>query len=212
MFSYVTSHIAYIYRHHPLKTVISDLQHPVFKIPFPEITICNKNRLNWQRYAEAKEKFLLPRFRTPQHEEVFMETLNAYDTFQFGKFDNFKNLSNFYPPILLRDLNYINFTLVVELMAWRCYEILSDCFWMNRPYNCCDIFAARKSQQGLCLSFNSIETAQGILKKKLDRYYPWHTYGMGPENGLKVRVHIHEESHSPLGQDTKGVMVRCCGQ
>ncbi|XP_073821637.1 pickpocket protein 19-like [Musca autumnalis] len=207
IFSYVSWHIVYINTYHPLKTVISDLQCPVFKIPFPEITLCNKNRLNWERYPEAKEKFLLPTHRTPQHEQVFMEVLNAYDTLQFVKFDNFKNLSTLYPPILLWDLNYINFTLVVELMAWRCHEILSECSWANRSYDCCEIFSARKSQQGLCLAFNSIETKEGMEKMKTDEFYPWRSLGMGPLNSLKVKIFLRENSHSPLSWDTKGVML-----
>ncbi|XP_061397178.1 pickpocket protein 19-like [Musca vetustissima] len=207
IFTFVTMKILYIHTHKPLKTVISDLQRPVFKIPFPEVTLCNKNRLNWQRYAAVKEKFLRRRHHTPQHERVFMEVLNAYDTLQFGKFDNFKNLSDLYPPILLRELNYINFSHIVEVMAWRCHEILSECSWSNRTYNCCDIFSPRNSLMGLCLAFNSVESKEGMLRQSMDKYYPLSSLGSGPKNSLKLKINLREKLHSPLAWDTKGVML-----
>ncbi|XP_075153770.1 pickpocket protein 19-like [Haematobia irritans] len=203
----ITWVIAYIYSNHPLKTVIEDLHYPVFKIPFPEVIICNKNRLNWQRYNEAKERFLQKQHQTQQHEDLFKAILNAYNTFSFGKFDNFENISDLYPPILLKDLDYMDFSLIAEFMAWRCNEILTDCYWQNQSYDCCDIFAARKSTLGHCLAFNSIETDVGMKREKSDPYYPWRALGQGPLNGLRLRIYPNVELDAALTPTTKGIKV-----
>nr|XP_013097524.1 unnamed protein product [Stomoxys calcitrans] len=207
VFADVTREIGFINKHYPLKTVIADLHYPVFKIPFPEIIICNKNRLNWQRYNEAKQKFLQQRHWTPKHEQLFIDTLNAYDTLSFGKFDNFGNISNLYPPILLNELNYLNFSVVVKFMAWQCQEIFSECFWLNRPYDCCDIFSLRKSSKGFCLAFNSMETEEGKRRGKNDPYYPWRSWGRGSRHGLKLRIFPRIHQHSPGSVETKGIMM-----
>nr|XP_013118807.1 unnamed protein product [Stomoxys calcitrans] len=110
----ITFNIYYIYRYEPLSTCISDLAYPVYKIPFPEIAICNRNRLNWQRYNEAKIKFLKREHRTPVYEDLFKEVVNAYDTLRFGRFNNFENLYHNHAPHLLKQLNYVNLTQVDE--------------------------------------------------------------------------------------------------
>ncbi|XP_061397177.1 pickpocket protein 19-like [Musca vetustissima] len=192
-----------------MQTVISDLRYPIYKIPFPEITICNQNRLNWQRYEEAREKFLRPKHLTPEYEEIFRQAVNAYDTMRFGHFQSLKDLAEIYEatPKLLEDLNYVNLTKVVEFMAWKCHEMLSHCSWLNATKDCCKIFAQRKSQKGLCLSFNTIESKEGALKHILDPYYPWHVVGFGATKGLYVDIHIKEGWHSPLSHNDKGILV-----
>lgn len=173
------------------------------------MTICNLNRLNWQRYEEAKDKFMRAEHRDAPHEEVFQETLNAYDTLRFTRFDMLRNLYELFPQKLLYDLNYVNFTQVVEFMAWRCDELFSHCSWQNNTYDCCEIFTPRRSQKGACLAFNSIESEKGARMEREDPYYPRRSMGIGPSSGLKVVMDIHEAWHSPTSiQVKKGIMVR----
>lgn len=207
MLSIMFWNIYYICHYKPLATVISNLHYPVYKIPFPEVMICNRNRLNWQRYNESKLKFLKPQHLTTLHEDVFQATVNAYDILRFGRYSVFKNLSEVYQPELLKDLDYVNFTQVVKMMSWKCHEIFSHCSCRNESHDCCDIFTARNSEKGMCLSFNTIESEEGALKHRTDPYYPWRTLHMGPKNGLRVRVHLREEWHSPFSYETKGILV-----
>ncbi|XP_075150381.1 pickpocket protein 19-like [Haematobia irritans] len=202
-----TWNIVDIYRNKPLRTVISSLRYPLYKIPFPEITICNQNRLNWQRYNETKEKFLRKQHFTAQHEQLFKEVLNAYDTLYFGNFENFKNISENYASQLLHDLNYINFTEVEEQMAWKCDEMFSSCYWISQAHDCCELFTPRRTQTGQCLAFNGIESKEGLHKLNHDPYYPRRTVGYGDANGLSVRIHLRESWHSPFSPIDKGILV-----
>ncbi|XP_061397176.1 pickpocket protein 19-like [Musca vetustissima] len=207
-FGIIMWNILYICRHKPFETFIAELHYPVYKISFPEVTICNLNRLNWQRYEEAKVKFMHPKHQTPEYEEVFQETLNAYDTLRFTRFDMFRNLYEFFPQKLLYDLNYINFTQVVEFMAWKCDEMFSNCAWQNVSYDCCEMFTPRRSQKGMCMAFNSVESEEGARRDREDPYYPRRSRGTGPKTGLRVVVHIHEGWQSPTSsQLKKGILV-----
>lgn len=205
---YVSNQVTTKYYNTPLVTVISDTHLPVYEIPFPEVTICNNNRLNWQRFEQAKQKFLKPEhLNKPAYVAIFMEVLNAYDTLIFGKFYKFENLTKV-PPYFLKELNYLNFSRVADFMAWKCHEMLTNCFWRGEPFNCCDIFLQRDSQMGLCLAFNTIESPEGREKQKLDPFWPWRSKDMGSRFGLKVKVHIREYQHSPLRKNKKGILVR----
>ncbi|XP_073821642.1 pickpocket protein 19-like [Musca autumnalis] len=207
-FSIIAWNIIYICRYKPFETVIAELHYPIYKIPFADVTICNLNRLNWQRYEEAKVEFIQPQHQTPEYEQVFVETLNAYDNLRFNRLDMLRNLYELFPQKLLYDLNYINFTQAVEFMAWKCDEIFSDCSWHNVSYDCCEIFTPRRSQKGMCLAFNTIEGELGARRAQEDPYYPRRSAGIGPSTGLRVAIHIHEAWHSPTTtQLKKGIMV-----
>ncbi|XP_065356445.1 pickpocket protein 19-like [Calliphora vicina] len=204
---YVSCQVAFKYHTKPLVTVVSKTHLPVFQIPFPEVTICNKNRFNWQRFERAKEMFLKPEHQTnPEYQEIFMEVVNAYDTLIFGKFYKFENLTKV-PPSMLKELNYVNFSLVSEFMAWKCHEIFTDCLWIDDDYDCCEIFFMRNSQMGTCLAFNTIESPEGVEKQKLDSFWPWRSKGQGDENGLMLKVHLREYEHSPMRRNKKGILV-----
>ncbi|XP_067620275.1 pickpocket protein 19-like isoform X2 [Eurosta solidaginis] len=180
------------------KTVVEDTHFPLIKVNFPEVTICNKNRLNWLRLEEAKDIFLQSKHRNNSYEELFTKIVALYDTFTFGTFDRFAELEQ-YP---LNDLNYINFTRVAQYMAWRCWEMLTKCEWLNHKEDCCDIFVERRSQLGICLAFNSINPPKARVN---DSTWPWRTNKGGLDSGLKVKVMLNK--HQSLTRTMNGIMV-----
>lgn len=167
------------------------------------MTICNKNRLNWDRLESVKQQFLWPAHHNTSFEQLFVEIVAMYDTLAFGTFDRFANLTG--KPIA--DLNYINFTEVARRMTWRCEELLTDCVWRNLHMNCCDIFIRRRSSLGICLAFNSVEAASGQLKQKMDKRWPWRVSVGGARNGLLVRTLLNKAKHSPFTNTPKGILV-----
>lgn len=50
-------HVSYLiqsrFRHSPLATVVESTIYPVYEIPFPAITVCNYNRLDWNRVDDV---------------------------------------------------------------------------------------------------------------------------------------------------------------
>ncbi|XP_053958517.1 pickpocket protein 19-like [Anastrepha ludens] len=200
---YFTKFLAHRFKHSEFKTTIYSTHYPIYKVPFPEVTICNKNRLNWERLEQVKEKFLWPAHHNSSYEQLFVEIIAMYDNLRFGYFYRFSNLKT--KPIY--ELNYINFTEVVRHMTWRCEELLTDCVWRDRPMNCCDIFIRRRSTNGLCMAFNSVESVVGSLKQKMDSKWPWRVTESGPHKGLQVRVLLNEKKHSPFTKVPKGILL-----
>ncbi|XP_037959100.1 pickpocket protein 19-like [Teleopsis dalmanni] len=200
---YVSLIIAARYQQKQFQTVIDTTSCPVYKIPFPELTICNQNRLNWSRLDEAKKRFLSKQHQAKDYvSQLFADVLARYDMLTFGKFDRFDNLTT----QQLKTLNYINFTSVVVFMSWRCDEILANCTWQRKSFNCCEIFFPRKSQYGYCLAFNSILSPQGLRKQTLDSFWPWRNGADSPGSGLTVKALIKEYNHCPANINDKGII------
>lgn len=204
MMIFVIQMLAARYNKQQFKTVVNSTRYPIYRISFPEVYICNENRFNWARFASAKDKFLRPEHQNTELEQIFTKTVALYDNLNFGSFDTFESLSN----KSLHNLDYVNFTNVAQFMSWRCDEILTDCVWRHNPMNCCEIFIARRSTFGFCMSFNTLETVSGRLRQPLDDKWPWRVSKDGPGNGLNVRVQINEQMHSPFATNRKGIVVR----
>ncbi|XP_039952850.1 pickpocket protein 19-like [Bactrocera tryoni] len=185
-----------------LETVVDSTRWPVYHIRFPVVAICNLNQLNWQRLEEAKRRYLEPD-TTPENQELFERVLGSFDNIKFAGFESFMKFKN----ISLDSLNYINFTEVMTFMTWRCEELLSECIWNHFPMNCCDIFSLRRSKNGLCWAFNTLETDEGRQRQKVDTLWPWHTGAAGPRSGLIVRVDVNPEKQYPKSTNKKGVNV-----
>ncbi|XP_050321384.1 pickpocket protein 19-like [Bactrocera neohumeralis] len=200
---YFSQYLANRFTQTIFKTTIYSTNHPIYKVPFPEVTICNKNRLNWARLEEVKQKFLWHAHHNTSYERLFVEIAAMHDTYSFGYFDRFANLTD----KRITELNYINFTEVVRSMTWRCEELLTDCVWRMQAMNCCDIFIRRRSTLGICMAFNSIESSSGRLKQEVDSKWPWRVGTSGSKHGLQVRTLLNEDKHSPYSTTSKGITI-----
>ncbi|KAI8121516.1 Pickpocket protein 19 [Lucilia cuprina] len=183
------------------ETVVDSTNDPVFHIPFPEITICNANHLNWQRIEEAKHRFM-PHENNTEKLQMFEFVIGLYDNLSFGGFEEFANLKD--KPLDL--VKNVNFSLVYEFMSWRCEEFLTDCVWRHYKIKCCDVFSRSRGQNGLCWHFNTLSTEEGRRKKLMDSKYPWRTGSAGPRTGLTLRVLLNEDKHYRKDNE-KGITV-----
>ena len=184
-----------------LQTVVDSTNKPVFHIPFPEVSICNANHLNWDRLEDAKHHFM-PYENDTERLRMFELVIGLYDKFTFGDFKIFEALDG--EPIEL--VSNINFSLVYDYMTWHCDELLKNCLWRHYRMNCCEIFSKTKGQSGICWHFNTLSNEEGRNKQMLDEKYPWRVGSAGPTSALNVRVMINEKKHFRHDNE-KGVWV-----
>lgn len=199
---YVCSILSRRFNAGSMQTVVDTTNKPVFEIPFPEVTICNENRLNWNRIEEAKDRFM-PHENNTERIRLFEQVIGLYDNIEYGVFAEFNKLAG----KRLHLVNNINFSLVFDFMTWRCEELITNCMWHRHPLNCCDNFQKSKSLNGICWHFNTLSTEESRRKKLRDNKYPWRIGSSGPKSGLKLRVLIHDEKHYRK-KNPKGVLVR----
>ncbi|XP_055381336.1 pickpocket protein 19-like [Condylostylus longicornis] len=189
-----------------IETVLEDVQFPVYRIRFPAITLCNTNRINWNRIEEAKAKFL-PQNRSQNTENLFENFMAMFENYRFGFFANF---STKFENESLTELDQINLNEVLEFLMFRCEEMFStnSCLWRNKEFNCCDEFDLQKTVYGHCFTFNSEITTNGRAKFN-DISYPRRSPGGGPGSGLRVQVNLHPDKKRPGNTQANGLQIIC---
>lgn len=53
---YITSLVENRFQNGQLATVVDSTIYPVYQIPYPAVTICNYNRIDWNRVANVTQK------------------------------------------------------------------------------------------------------------------------------------------------------------
>jgi len=142
-----------------LQIVVEDSQLPVFEIPFPAVAVCPKNKVNWQLYEAARERFLP---KTVESDSGFQAFVEKMETLSFGNFRRFQNMDN----LNLEELNMIDITILAQFLALKCENIFynDSCHWRGVAFPCCDGFTFENTEHGMCLVFNSLisDTSKNI--------------------------------------------------
>ncbi|XP_058826226.1 sodium channel protein Nach-like [Topomyia yanbarensis] len=58
-----------------------------------------------------------------------------------------------------------HFSSIVEKYRFGCSELISDCFWQNDPFDCCQLFLPLQTEFGECYSINSQNSRQANKEK-----------------------------------------------
>lgn len=141
--------LSYRFQTSKTATVFESTNFKVSEVPFTALTICNNNRQDFNKTNAALEKFL-PN-RTEIEGETFVKFLHILQNQEFGSFDEFAVLKS----DNLTTMEYLNITEVYEFMMHDCDVFFVNCWWQNKPFNCCDWFSKQRSEYGICWSFNS---------------------------------------------------------
>ncbi|KAH8418524.1 hypothetical protein KR009_011311, partial [Drosophila setifemur] len=182
---YVSYLLAERYHNKQFQTIVAHSHASIHSIAFPVVIICNKNRLNWSRLPEIKQRYNI----SSVQETLFERVLTAYDGLSFHQFNVFDSLQG--EP--LENLNHLNFTEIVTEMSWRCDEVLGDCVWQTARRSCCKLFRHRRLTLGNCLAFNELEQRRGTQT--------------GINTGLLLRLLLREDQHAPGNTATKGFVL-----
>lgn len=130
-------------------TVFESTNFKVSEIPFAAVTLCNNNRLNYNKTSDAIEKFLPNRSKVET--ETFVTFLNVLQNMDFGSFDEFQVIEG----DDVSQMDKLNISEVYEFMMHDCEIFFVSCSWRNVAFNCCDWFSKQRSEYGICWSFNS---------------------------------------------------------
>lgn len=137
------------FRASKLSTVFETTSYKVTEIPFAAVTLCNNNRINYNKTDEALNLFL------PNHTEGEAETFVAFvhilQNQEFGSFDEYEVLKGHD----VTRISKLNVSKVYEFMMHDCEVFFVSCWWRGKPFKCCDLFSKQRTEYGICYSFNS---------------------------------------------------------
>ncbi|XP_032681728.1 sodium channel protein Nach-like isoform X2 [Odontomachus brunneus] len=167
----------------PLRTVVESFEEPIFKIPFPAVTLCPLIPP-----LAARRKKLLARLHLPDNinSTTAMFLLKYGVAFSSERVPGGRNhLNN-----LRMLLEYNNITLLELVKLLRpCEDLVESCWWDGVKMNCSQIFKASHTSQGICCSFN-FQLEHYISEKNW--LYPvqyLRTAYFGSTYGLTVIIH-----------------------
>ncbi|KAG5342062.1 PPK19 protein, partial [Acromyrmex charruanus] len=186
---------------------IESMHYGTSYLPFPSVTLCPNDRVDWNRALELEPK-IFPNGTDKASLETFRKILGKLSMMSFGDFDELDFLKN----QNVHSLAGINITQVLYEVMPRCDQLLSSCWWRNADRNCCDIFQVQKTEYGFCYSFNS-EVAQTPPTDPMESW-PRRASGYGDWTGVKVTIHLgsitkpsHTNSSDSNAKQVDGVVV-----
>lgn len=161
-------------------TVFESTYFPVAEIPFAAVTLCNNNRLNYNKTDDAVEKYF-PN-RNANETQIFIKFLEILQNMDFGSFDEFQEIVDLgYTD----SMDHLNITELYDFMMHDCESFLIECRWRRKKLDCCKIFSKQISEYGLCWSFNSLSSfGNGGVNQSL--HFPLRVFGSGRESALEV--------------------------
>lgn len=130
-------------------TVFETTSYKVMEIPFPAVTLCNNNRLDYNKTDAVLNKFLPT--RTKNETEIFLKFVHILQNQEFGSFDEFAGLEEYNVTFM----DNLNITEIYEFMMHECEIFFVSCWWRGVLRNCCELFSKQRSEYGICYSFNS---------------------------------------------------------
>ncbi|XP_018357565.1 PREDICTED: pickpocket protein 19-like [Trachymyrmex cornetzi] len=179
---------------------IESMHYGTSYLPFPSVTLCPNDRVDWNRALELESK-IFPNGTDKASLEIFRKILGKLSIMSFGDFDELDFLKN----QNVHSLAGINITQVLYEVMPRCDQLLSSCWWRNADRNCCDIFQVQKTEYGFCYSFNS-EVAQTLPTDPTESR-PRRASGYGDWTGVKVTIHLGSITKPPNFKEVDGVVV-----
>ncbi|XP_059471039.1 sodium channel protein Nach-like [Neocloeon triangulifer] len=185
------------YLESPTATAVETTNFPVWKVPFPAVTICDPNQV-----VLSKAKRLVQRM-SEGNKAVENELMEAFPHFREILKHNFVPFSN---VSLLQNAitkNGVGLTELMRDLAPSCSDIMVQCQWKGVEVDCSKLFTRSLSDNGFCCSFNYAEPCFGrnctSNRAKPSSLTPLYTASVGNKFGLRVTLRFDlKERFVPL--------------
>lgn len=156
-----------------IQTTIKNTMLPIFRIPFPSIGLCPRNRLNWKMLeTEAVDHFLGANVSAAQ-KDLFVKFFTAAGDPHLSRLNE---MSNFFGNKTLTDelhmLDHLDLREVYKFIQFRCQDLFHTCRWRGNPVNCCDVIEYQFTEAGLCFVFNTEISPASRQKAVSKRIHP----------------------------------------
>lgn len=167
-------------------TVFESTNFPVSEIPFAAVTLCNNNRLNYNKTEDAVKKFYP--MRSENETKLFIKFLEINQNMDFGSFDEFQEIVD---GNYNGSMDHLNVTEMYEFMMHDCKSFLLECRWRRKLHDCCTIFSMQLTEYGICWSFNSL-SSKGNRGLNQSVSFPWRVHAVGRRSALEVKTNLEK--------------------
>ncbi|XP_076649232.1 pickpocket protein 19-like [Halictus rubicundus] len=187
----------------PTSIGIDSMHHRISSVPFPSVTLCPNDRVDWNKLVEL-EKLIFPNNTDHQTLKTFRDVMVQLSVISFGDFQVFE----FLKLRRLDGLTELNVTDVLLRVVPSCSQLLVHCWWRNSFRDCCEIFELQKTEYGFCYSFNS-QLAETVNRRKYHGYHeqrPRRATSYGAWSGLRVTARMANVTKPPDSRESDGIL------
>uniref|UniRef100_A0A6P4FNE2 Pickpocket protein 19 n=1 Tax=Drosophila rhopaloa TaxID=1041015 RepID=A0A6P4FNE2_DRORH len=139
-----------------IQTTIKNTMLPIFRVPFPAIGVCQRNRVNWMLLENGAAEHFLGANVSAAQKDVFIKFFTAAGDPHLSRINE---MSNFFSNAsLVADLHLLDGLDLREVymyLQFRCQDLFFSCRWRGNPVNCCEVFEHQFTESGLCFVFNT---------------------------------------------------------
>ncbi|XP_043470744.1 pickpocket protein 19-like [Leptopilina heterotoma] len=167
----------------PTEVIIESTSHRVSFLPFPSVTICPSDRVDWKKVLNL-EKNISNSSEVIENYRKLVTVLGKMafvDLYKLGFLNNTKH----------EELLRINATELMFNIVPDCKDLLKNCWWRNVPQNCCEIFQIQKTEYGICYSFNSL-VSENPTESKVRKVTAY-----GSRSGLMATIELGDIMFPP---------------
>ncbi|KAH8338593.1 hypothetical protein KR059_011747 [Drosophila kikkawai] len=197
-----------LYQSVRIQTTIKNTMLPIFRVPFPSIALCPRNRMNWRILENGAAEHFLGANASEVQKDVFIRFFTVAADPHLARL---AELSNFFQNETLTAnlhlLDGVDLAKVYEYIQFRCQDIMHACRWRGNPVNCCEVFELQFTESGLCYVFNTAISPASRQREKEDKFYPLRTPQYGEGSGLDVFLRLNRSLIRP-GKRGVNVMIK----
>ncbi|XP_073973573.1 amiloride-sensitive sodium channel pickpocket 23 isoform X2 [Rhodnius prolixus] len=119
-------------------------------VPFPGVTVCPKNRASDKLIKAYIEKRWTTSDLSEEKKKFYYDYINLISNLTYS---NLKEIDKFKNDKTLPQENLRSVLLAVVM---RCGDLINNCEWKGRKYDCCSGFLPTFTEHGFCYSFNTV--------------------------------------------------------
>ncbi|XP_044315018.1 pickpocket protein 19 isoform X2 [Drosophila rhopaloa] len=191
-----------------IQTTIKNTMLPIFRVPFPAIGVCQRNRVNWMLLENGAAEHFLGANVSAAQKDVFIKFFTAAGDPHLSRINE---MSNFFSNAsLVADLHLLDGLDLREVymyLQFRCQDLFFSCRWRGNPVNCCEVFEHQFTESGLCFVFNTEISPSSRKRAKEDKYYPLRTPQYGEGSGIDIFLRLNRSLIRP-GKRGINVMIK----
>ncbi|XP_049542723.1 pickpocket protein 11-like [Anopheles darlingi] len=196
-FTTVMGMIAWVrFRTTPTITTIETMTYPIWKIPFPAVTVCNINKIDKEKATAIIER-LVNEFGFSRKNATELLVAQA-SLINFEEVDHsFVELEMF-----LGRMGWNPVSMLLEL-SQPCGDLIKVCYWLGTEVPCSTIIRRTRTDNGYCCSYNVDETMEPLIalgNPNISRlpnqgYRPKQLSGAGRHVGLSLLIDVQPDTY-----------------
>ncbi|XP_065348977.1 sodium channel protein Nach-like [Cloeon dipterum] len=193
------------YSQSPTATAVETTNFPVWKVPFPAVTICDPNQVTVSNAVKVAQR--MSEGNKALEAEILSAFPNLRDLLKHN-FVPFSNVSVLHNAMRKYGLSLPEF---MRDVSPSCSDIMVNCQWKGVEQPCNQLFSRSYSDNGMCCSFNYAPPCLGknctANRAQPTPVIPTYTTAVGNKFGLRItlKYNLHERLVPSISTDAMRV-------